>query len=75
MTALLEVKGLSRFYGALKAVDDITFSLPAGLGVYWVAGNIIGFLIQYAMNNSRTARDIREHLAKREGKRDKKLKK
>ncbi|MEO6119172.1 MAG: membrane protein insertase YidC, partial [Terriglobales bacterium] len=43
-------------------IGAVSFSLPAGLGVYWVAGNIIGFLIQYAMNNSKTARDIREHL-------------
>ncbi len=52
-------------------IGAISFSLPAGLGVYWVAGNIIGFAIQYAMNNSKTAREIREHLAKREGKRKK----
>jgi YidC/Oxa1 family membrane protein insertase len=52
-------------------IGAISFSLPAGLGVYWVAGNIIGFALQYAMNNSKTAREIREHLAKREGKRKK----
>lgn len=52
-------------------IGFISFSLPAGLGVYWVAGNLIGFAVQYAMNNSKTAREIREHLAKREGKRKK----
>ncbi|HUR37171.1 MAG TPA: membrane protein insertase YidC [Terriglobales bacterium] len=52
-------------------IGAISFSLPAGLGVYWVAGNIIGFALQYGMNNSKTARDIREHLAKRETKRKK----
>ncbi|HUS18936.1 MAG TPA: membrane protein insertase YidC, partial [Terriglobales bacterium] len=52
-------------------IGAISFSLPAGLGVYWVAGNLIGFALQYAMNNSKTAREIREHLAKREGKRKK----
>lgn len=52
-------------------IGAISFSLPAGLGVYWVAGNLIGFAIQYAMNNSKTAREIKEHLAKREAKRKK----
>ncbi len=52
-------------------IGAISFSLPAGLGVYWVAGNLIGFALQYGMNNSKTAREIKEHLAKREGKRKK----
>lgn len=49
-----------------------SFTLPAGLGVYWVTGNIIGYLTQLFMNNTKHAREIRTHLANREGrKRDK----
>lgn len=48
-----------------------SWSLPAGLGVYWFTGNIIGFITQYYMNNSKVAREVREHLAKRAEKRKK----
>jgi ABC-2 type transport system ATP-binding protein len=50
MSALLEVKGLSRFYGSLKAVDDITFSLPAG--------TILGFIGPNGAGKSTTMRII-----------------
>jgi YidC/Oxa1 family membrane protein insertase len=49
-----------------------SWSLPAGLGVYWFTGNIIGFATQYYMNNSKMAREVREHLAKRAEKKGKK---
>ena len=50
MSALLEVKGLSRFYGSVKAVDDITFSLPAG--------TILGFIGPNGAGKSTTMRII-----------------
>ena len=50
MSALLEVKGLSRFYGTLKAVDDITFSLSAG--------TILGFIGPNGAGKSTTMRII-----------------
>ncbi|MCU1283874.1 MAG: protein translocase subunit yidC [Acidobacteriales bacterium] len=52
-------------------IGAISFTLPAGLGVYWVTGNIIGYLLQLGMNNTRTARDIRAHLEKRAAKKGK----
>lgn len=55
-------------------IGAISFSLPAGLGIYWVAGNLIGFGLQYYMNNSKTAREIREHLAKRQERSEKRKK-
>ena len=50
MTSLLEVKGLTRFYGSLKAVDDITFSLTAG--------TILGFIGPNGAGKSTTMRII-----------------
>ncbi|MFZ5439459.1 MAG: ABC transporter ATP-binding protein [Myxococcota bacterium] len=50
MSALLEVKGLSRYYGHLKAVDDITFSLEAG--------TILGFIGPNGAGKSTTMRII-----------------
>ena len=50
MSALLEVKGLSRFYGHLKAVDDITFSVAAG--------TILGFIGPNGAGKSTTMRII-----------------
>jgi YidC/Oxa1 family membrane protein insertase len=52
-------------------IGGISWSLPAGLGVYWVTGNIIGYLLQLTMNNTKTAREIRTHLAKRAAKKGK----
>lgn len=52
-------------------IGGISWTLPAGLGVYWVTGNVIGYLLQLAMNNTKTAREIRAHLAKRAAKKGK----
>ncbi len=46
----------------------ISWSLPAGLGVYWIAGNVIGWGTQYIMNNTPHAKEVRAHLAKRAAK-------
>lgn len=53
-------------------IGFFSITLPSGLGVYWMTGNLIGILTQYLMNNSKTAREIREHLAKRDARRGKK---
>ncbi len=50
MSSLLEVKGLSRYYGHLKAVDDINFSLAAG--------TILGFIGPNGAGKSTTMRII-----------------
>lgn len=52
-------------------IGGISFTLPAGLGVYWVTGNLIGFLTQWYMNNTAHAKEVREHLAKRAEKKKK----
>lgn len=52
-----------------------SFTLPAGLGVYWVTGNIIGYFTQLFMNNTRHAKEIRAHLAERETRKRDKLRK
>jgi YidC/Oxa1 family membrane protein insertase len=46
-------------------IGFISMSLPAGLGVYWFMGNLLGIVSQYAMNNTPKAREIRAHLAER----------
>ncbi len=48
--SLLQVKGLTRYYGALKAVDDLTFSLEAG--------TILGFIGPNGAGKSTTMRII-----------------
>ncbi|GMU61205.1 MAG: hypothetical protein AMXMBFR34_29680 [Myxococcaceae bacterium] len=48
--SLLTVKGLSRHFGALKAVDDVTFSLDAG--------TILGFIGPNGAGKSTTMRII-----------------
>ena len=53
-------------------IGFVSVTLPAGLGVYWVTGNLIGFGTQYLMNNSKHAREVREHLAKKAEKKGKK---
>jgi ABC-2 type transport system ATP-binding protein len=50
MSALLEVRNLSRYYGPLKAVDDITFSVNAG--------TILGFIGPNGAGKSTTMRII-----------------
>ncbi|WP_338863571.1 ABC transporter ATP-binding protein [Myxococcus stipitatus] len=48
MSVLLEVKGLRRDYGALRAVDDVTFQLEAG--------SILGFIGPNGAGKSTTLR-------------------
>ncbi len=50
MSALLEVKGLSRYYGSLRAVDDVSFSLAEG--------TILGFIGPNGAGKSTTMRII-----------------
>jgi YidC/Oxa1 family membrane protein insertase len=53
-------------------IGFFSITLPSGLGVYWLTGNLIGIATQYLMNNSKHAREIRAHLAKREVRKGKK---
>ncbi|MBI2682441.1 MAG: membrane protein insertase YidC [Acidobacteriales bacterium] len=53
-------------------VGAFSFSFPAGLVLYWATGNLVGILQQYMMNQTRHAREVREHLAKREERKKKK---
>jgi YidC/Oxa1 family membrane protein insertase len=46
-------------------IGFFSMSLPSGLGVYWMMGNVLGIISQYAMNNTPHAREIRAHLAER----------
>jgi YidC/Oxa1 family membrane protein insertase len=46
-------------------IGFFSMSLPAGLGVYWMMGNVLGIVAQYAMNNTPHAREVRAHLAER----------
>ncbi len=50
MSALLEVQGLTRYYGPLRAVDDVSFSLAAG--------TILGFIGPNGAGKSTTMRII-----------------
>ncbi|MGV3622820.1 MAG: ABC transporter ATP-binding protein [Archangium sp.] len=50
MSALLEVKGLTRYYGPLRAVDDVSFSLAEG--------TILGFIGPNGAGKSTTMRII-----------------
>ena len=42
-----------------------SYSLPSGLSVYWIVGNIIGIAQQYIMNRSSLGREMREEMEKR----------
>ena len=42
----------------------ISWSLPAGLSVYWVLGNVIGIAQQMIVNQTKFGRELREHMAK-----------
>lgn len=48
------------------------WSLPAGLGVYILTGNVVGYVTQYFMNRSRAAMEVKQQIAKREEKKKKK---
>ncbi len=49
----------------------ISFTLPAGLGLYWATGQVIGIVQQAALNRSSLGREMREMMAKRARKKDK----
>jgi YidC/Oxa1 family membrane protein insertase len=42
----------------------ISWNLASGLGVYWVAGNVIAIVQQWFMNRSAFGREMREHMEK-----------
>jgi len=42
----------------------ISWSLSAGLCVYWVLGNVIGIVQQMIVNQTKFGRELREHMAK-----------
>lgn len=46
-------------------LGGISWALPAGLGVYWVASNMVGFLMQFYVNNTKFAKEVRAHINKR----------
>jgi YidC/Oxa1 family membrane protein insertase len=49
----------------------ISFNLPAGLGLYWCAGQVIMIAQQAALNRSSLGREMREMVAKRARKKEK----
>ncbi|MGB9204531.1 MAG: membrane protein insertase YidC [Terriglobales bacterium] len=49
----------------------ISFTLPAGLGLYWAMGQLIGIVQQAALNRSSLGREMREMMAKRARKKEK----
>jgi YidC/Oxa1 family membrane protein insertase len=42
----------------------ISWSLSAGLCVYWVLGNVIGIVQQMVVNRTKFGREMREHMEK-----------
>jgi ABC-type multidrug transport system ATPase subunit len=48
MSAIIEAKGLTRYFGEIKAVDDLSFTVPAG--------EVYGFLGQNGAGKSTTIR-------------------
>jgi YidC/Oxa1 family membrane protein insertase len=49
----------------------IFWALPAGLGLYILTGNIVGYLLQIGFNQTPKAREIRAHLAERQARKGK----
>jgi YidC/Oxa1 family membrane protein insertase len=49
----------------------MSWNLPAGLGLYWAAGQMIGIVQQSVMNRTSLGREMREMMAKRARKKDK----
>jgi YidC/Oxa1 family membrane protein insertase len=49
----------------------ISFNLPAGLGLYWAAGQVFGIAQQSMMNRTALGREMREMMAKRARKKEK----
>jgi len=46
-------------------IGFMSYSLPSGLSVYWVMGNVIGIAQQYIMNRSSLGREMRAEMEKR----------
>ena len=49
----------------------MAWNLPAGLGLYWAAGQLIGIAQQSVMNRTSLGREMREMMAKRARKKEK----
>jgi YidC/Oxa1 family membrane protein insertase len=49
----------------------MSFNLPAGLSLYWAAGQLIGIVQQSVMNRTSLGREMREMMEKRARKKDK----
>ena len=49
----------------------VSFNLPAGLGLYWAMGQLIGIVQQAALNRTSLGREMREMVAKRARKKEK----
>jgi YidC/Oxa1 family membrane protein insertase len=49
----------------------MSFNLPAGLSLYWAAGQLIGIVQQSIMNRTSLGREMREMMAKRARKKEK----
>jgi len=49
----------------------MSWTLAAGLGLYWCAGQLIGIVQQAALNRSSLGREMREMMAKRARKKEK----
>jgi YidC/Oxa1 family membrane protein insertase len=49
----------------------MSWNLPAGLGLYWSAGQVIGIVQQSVMNRTSLGREMREMMEKRARKKDK----
>jgi YidC/Oxa1 family membrane protein insertase len=49
----------------------MSWNLPAGLGLYWSAGQLIGIVQQSVMNRTALGRDMREMMEKRARKKEK----
>jgi YidC/Oxa1 family membrane protein insertase len=49
----------------------MSWNLPAGLGLYWSAGQLIGIVQQSVMNRTSLGREMREMMAKRARKKEK----
>ncbi|MGB8768148.1 MAG: membrane protein insertase YidC [Candidatus Korobacteraceae bacterium] len=46
-------------------IGFFSYSLPSGLSVYWIVGNIIAIVQQYIMNRTSLGREMREEMEKR----------
>ena len=46
-------------------IGFFSYSLPSGLSVYWVVGNLIAILQQWVMNRTGLGKEMRAELEKR----------